>query len=182
MRIFVDSSTIIALSKIGELDLLKKLLNKIYITKSIENELLKYQYPETNKIKAAIGDWIIPIDVKGNINEYTKYKLGKGEATLFLTPKENKLIIDELNARRIADVENREYTGLLGLIVAGVESRKLEKKRAHDVILKLTESDFRMTIGLYKKSPGKKCGLKPHPHFVRHSVTPSGSTNRSEKY
>jgi len=150
MRTFVDSSTIIALSKIGELELLKKLLKKIYITKSIEKELLKYQYPETDKIKAAIGDWIIPIEVKGNIKEYIKYKLGKGEATLFLTPKKNKLIIDELNARRIADVENREYTGLLGLIVAGVECGKLKKARALEVINKLTESDFRMTIGLYK--------------------------------
>ena len=150
MRTFVDSSTIIALSKIGELELLKKLLNKIYITKSIEKELLKYQYPETNKIKAAIGDWIIPIEVKGNIREYTKYKLGKGEATLFLTPKKDNLIIDELNARRIADVENREYTGLLGLIVAGVECGKFKKARALEVINKLSESDFRMTIGLYK--------------------------------
>ena len=150
MRTFVDSSTVIALSKIGELDLLKKLLNQIYITKSIEEELLKYQYPETNKIKAAISDWIIPIDVKGNVEQYTKYKLGKGEATLFLTPKEDKLIIDELNARRIADVENRKYTGLLGLIVAGVECGKLEKKRARNVIIKLAESDFRMTIVLYK--------------------------------
>jgi len=150
MRIFVDSSSIIVLSKIGELELLKTLLSKIYITKSIEKELLKYQYPETDKIKAAIGNWIIPIDVKGNIKEYTKYKLGKGEATLFLTSKKDKLILDELNAKRIADVENREYTGLLGLIVAGVESGKLEKKRARDVIIKLSESDFRMTIGLYK--------------------------------
>ena len=150
MRTFVDSSSIIALSKIGELELLKKLLNKIYITKSIEKELMKYQYPETDKIKAAIGNWIIPIDVKGNLKQYIKYKLRKGEATLFLTPKKDKLIIDELNARRIADVENREYTGLLGLIVAGVECGKLEKKRAHEVIIKLAESDFRMTIVLYK--------------------------------
>jgi len=150
MRTFVDSSSIIALSKIGELELLKTLLNMIYITKSIEKELLRYQYPETDKIKAAIGNWIIPIDVKGNIKEYTKYKLGKGEATLFLTSKKDKLIIDELNARRIADVENREYIGLLGLIVAGAESGKLEKKKARDVINKLSESDFRMTIGLYK--------------------------------
>ena len=146
----MDSSSIIALSKIGELELLKLLLNKIYITKSIEKELLRYQYPETDKIKAAIGDWIIPIDVKGNIKEYTKYKLGNGEATLFLTSKKDKLIIDELNARKIADVENRDYTGLLGLIVAGVEVGLLEKKKALDVITKLSESDFRMTVGLYK--------------------------------
>lgn len=150
MRTFVDSSTIIALSKIGELELLKKLLGKISITKSIEKELLRYKYLETDKIKAVIGDWIMSIEVKGDIKQYTKYGLGEGEATLFLTDKKDRLIIDELNARRIADIENREYTGLLGILVAGVERRKLDKKRAREIVTKLAESDFRMTIVLYK--------------------------------
>ena len=150
MRTFVDSSTIIALSRIGELDLLRKLLGKIYITKTIEKELLVDKYPETDKIKKAIGDWIVSEKVKGNIKQYTKYGLGEGEATLFLTEKKARLIIDELNARRVADVENRDYIGLLGLIVASVEMKKIDKKKAKVVIAKLAESDFRMTVVLYK--------------------------------
>ncbi len=150
MRTFMDSSAIIALSKIGELELFKKLLGKIYITKTIEKEILHNKYPETEKIKGIIGDWIIPVEVKGDIEQYTKYGLGEGEATLFLTDKKDRLVIDELNARRIADVENREYVGLLGLVVAGVETGKIDKKRAKNIISKLTESDFRMTIALYK--------------------------------
>ncbi len=150
MRTFVDTSTIIALSKIGKLDLLRKLLGRIYITKSIEKELLRHRFPETDKIKEVIGDWIVPVEVKGNIEQYTKYGLGEGEATLFLTDKKARLIIDELNARRIADVENREYTGLLGLIVAAVETKRIDRKKAEDVIDKLAESDFRMTVVIYK--------------------------------
>lgn len=151
MRTFVDSSTIIALSKIGELDLLKKLLGKIYITKTIEKEMLRHKYPETDKIRKGIGDWIVSIKVKGNTKQYTKYGLDEGEASLFLTDKKARLIIDELNARRVADVESRDYTGLLGLIVAAVEVKKIDKKKAKDVITKLAESDFRMTVVLYKK-------------------------------
>ncbi len=150
MGTFVDASTIIALSKIGELDLLRKLLGKIYITKSIEKELLRHKYPETDKIKDAVGDWIVTVEVKGNIKQYTKFGLDKGEATLFLIDKKARLIIDELNARRMADVENRDYTGLLGLIVAAVETKKIDKKRAEEIITKLAESDFRMTVALYK--------------------------------
>jgi predicted nucleic acid-binding protein len=150
MKTFVDSSTIIALSRIGELDLLRKLLGKIYITKSIEKELLVKKYPETEPIKKAIGDWIVSEKVKGNTKQYTKYGLGEGEATLFLTEKKARLVIDELNARRIADVENRDYIGLLGLIVAAVEMKKIDKEKAKDVIAKLAESDFRMTVALYK--------------------------------
>ena len=150
MRTFVDASTIIALSKIGELELLRKLLGKIYITKSIERELLRHKFPETDKIREAVGDWIVSVKVKGDTERYVKYGLDEGEATLFLADKKARLIIDELNARRVADVENREYTGLLGLIVAAVETKKLEKKKAINIINKLAESDFRMTIVLYK--------------------------------
>lgn len=150
MKTFVDSSTIIALSKIGELDLLRKLLGKIHITKSIEKELLVDKYPETDRIKEAIGDWIVSEKVKGNIKQYIKYGLGEGEATLFLTEKKARLVIDELNARRVADVENRDYIGLLGLIVAASEMKKIDKKKAKEVIAKLAESDFRMTVVLYK--------------------------------
>ena len=84
------------------------------------------------------------------MKQFTKYGLGEGEATLFLTDKKARLIIDELNARRVADVENREYTGLLGLIAAAVETKKIHKKKAEDIITKLAESDFRMTVVLYK--------------------------------
>ncbi len=150
MKTFVDSSTIIALSRIGELDLLRILLGKIYITKPIEKELLSHEYPETDKIKEAIGKWIVSEEVKGNVKQYTKYGLDGGEATLFLTDKKARLIIDELNARRVADVENRDYIGLLGLIVAAVEMKKIDKKKAKEVIAKLAESDFRMTVALYK--------------------------------
>ena len=155
MRTFVDSSTIIALSRIGELDFLRKLLDKIYVTKSIEKELLCYRYPETDKIKDAIGDWIESVEIKGDLKQYTRYGLDEGEATLFLTDKKARLIIDELNARRIADVENRHYTGILGLIVAAVETKKIDKKKAKDIINKLAESDFRMTVGLYKNVMGR---------------------------
>jgi predicted nucleic acid-binding protein len=150
MKTFVDSSTIIALSRIGELDLLRKLLGKIHITRSIEKELLEKKYPETELIKKAIGDWIVSEKVKGNIKQYTKYGLGEGEASLFLTEKKARLVIDELNARRIADVENRDYTGLLGLILAAVEMKRINKEKAKDVIAKLAESDFLMTVALYK--------------------------------
>ncbi|MDI6855426.1 MAG: hypothetical protein QMD21_01400 [Candidatus Thermoplasmatota archaeon] len=150
MRTFVDSSTLIALAKIGELEFLKELFGKVYITKTIEKGLLRYDFPENERIKSAIGDWIISVITSVNVTKFTKYGLDKGEATLFLTPKGNRLIIDELSARRIADIEKREYTELLGLIVGAVESKKVKKKKALDIIHKLVESDFRINALLYR--------------------------------
>lgn len=155
MRVFIDSSTIIALSRIGELAFLRELFSQVYITRSIENELLGYESPETQKIREAVGDWIEVVDVSGDPESFTKFGLDEGEATLFLTNKEDLLILDELNARRMAEVEGREFTGLLGLIVASAETKRITKERALNMIDKLVESDFRLSSELYRETKRK---------------------------
>ena len=151
MRVFIDSSTIIALVRIGELTFLRDIFGKIYITKSIEKEVLTPNYPDAAIIRKAVGDWIISIGTKGAVEAYKIYGLGEGEATLFLTRKEDVLIIDELNARRLAGIEGRTYTGLLGLIAAAAESKLITKIKALSMVDKLSESSFRMSTPLYKK-------------------------------
>ena len=44
--------------------------------------------------------------------------LGKGEASLFLTPQDDRLILDEPPARTVAESEGRVYVGLLGFHMA----------------------------------------------------------------
>lgn len=152
MRVFVDSSTLIALSKIGELEFLRELFSRIYITRTIENEISYYEFPETQKIKEAVGDWMEVVEVSGDTKRFTKFGLDEGEATLFLTDKEDILILDELNARRMAEIRGRIFTGLLGLIVASAERGKITKKRALGVIDKLVDSNFRLSSELYRKT------------------------------
>ncbi|MDI6707578.1 MAG: hypothetical protein QME47_00570 [Candidatus Thermoplasmatota archaeon] len=55
MRTFVDSSTLIALAKIGELEFLKGLFGKVYITKTIEKGLLRYDFSEKRAYQEC--DW-----------------------------------------------------------------------------------------------------------------------------
>lgn len=155
MRVFVDSSTIIALSRIGELEFLRDLFDRIYITKIIKKELSRHKFPETQKVDEAIGDWIKVADVAGDTGRFTKFGLDEGEASLFLTGKEDLLILDELNARRIAEVEKREFTGLLGLIVASAETKRITKERALGIIDKLVESNFRLSSELYRETRRK---------------------------
>jgi len=56
-----------------------------------------------------------------------------------------------LNARKLADIEGRAYTGLLGLIVATTEAKLIKKEKALSMIDKLSESSFRMSTLLYKE-------------------------------
>jgi len=151
MRVFVDSSTIIALSRIGELGFLKVAFGKVYITKSVEREILNPAYPETAAIERALGSWIIMAAVRGDARRFRRYGLGEGEASLFLTGKEDLLVIDELNARRLADAEGRPYTGLLGTIAAAAEAGLTSRESALAMLDRLSESSFRMSTPLYRE-------------------------------
>ena len=150
MRILIDSSTLIALAKIGKLNILEIFFKEIFITAVIKKELLGEDFPETEVFKDAINRWINVIDYKGKPKEFRKYGLDAGEASLFLAAKSNdRLVLDEANARRFAESKGLKFTGLLGLIVAAAGAKKITKELALETINKLSSGDFRMSLELY---------------------------------
>jgi predicted nucleic acid-binding protein len=150
MRIFVDSSTLIALARIGKLDMLRILFKEIFITAAIKKEILKEESPDAEAFKEAIHLWIRVIEHKDNPNAFRKYGLDSGETSLFLAAKQHdRLILDEANARRFAESKGLKFTGLIGLIVAAVRAGKLTKEEALEIINKLAAGDFRMSLELY---------------------------------
>lgn len=152
MRVFVDSSTIIALAQIGELDLLKKFFEKVYITDIIKKEILNPLYPETEIIENAIDNWIFVVKVDDDLQKYKKYGLDNGEASLFLALDKNKdrLIVDEQNARKLAEIERINFSGVLGIIIAATLEGKIEREKALNIVDKLVKSSFRMSVELYQ--------------------------------
>ena len=150
MRILIDSSTLIALAKIGELDILKGIFGKIHITTKIKDEILKADSPEEESIKEALNTWIQVLDFEGDPVALRKYGLDIGEASLFLAANSNdRLILDESNARRFAESKALSYTGLIGLLVAAVKTKKLQNEKAIEILNKLTMGDFRLSSDLY---------------------------------
>ncbi|NJD52900.1 MAG: hypothetical protein FIB07_08550 [Candidatus Methanoperedens sp.] len=150
MRVLIDSSTLIALAKIGKLNILEIIFKEIYITTVIKEEILREDFPETEVFKDAINRWINIIDYKGKPKEFRKYGLDVGEASLFLAAQANdRLILDEANARRFAESKGLKFTGLLGLIVAAAGTKKITRELALETISKLSSGDFRMSLELY---------------------------------
>ena len=149
MRILVDSSTLIALAKIGELDILREIFGKVAITIVIRGEVLRGNYPETKVLKAAMDEWVEVINYEGDARELRKFGLGLGEASLLLAARrEDRLVLDEPNARRFAESKGLRFTGLIGLLVAAVKTKRLEREKAVDVLKKLARSDFRLSSDL----------------------------------
>src|SRR5437879_12055924 len=116
MRTWVDASTVIALDAIGEVALLQDLLGRITLTSEVAAEV--FQGPESEALNQARGTWIQVVPVSGNKSRWESVGLGRGAASLFLTPGTDRLVLDEDPARDVAESDGQEHVGLLGLVGA----------------------------------------------------------------
>lgn len=136
-KVFVDTSTLIILSKINQLELLRLLYGNVYITIEVK---LEFRLP--------IPDWIIEeyADYDNDFN----FGIGKGETSIlnFAIRNNNSfLIIDELKARKVASNLNLKFTGAIGiLIIAKRHGYIHEIKPILDSIMK---TNFRISKELY---------------------------------
>jgi predicted nucleic acid-binding protein len=108
--IISDTSCLILLHKIGEVELLKRLGSKIFITQIIKNE---FGMP--------LPDWIEvknPKDI--HYQEILEMELDPGEASaiaLALDLENTVLVIDDLKGRQVAQRLQLKYAGTFGLIL-----------------------------------------------------------------
>ncbi|MBA7542037.1 hypothetical protein ES705_34353 [subsurface metagenome] len=139
--IISDTSCLILLYKIDELDFLKSLSDEVYITPTIKNEFGK-RLPDWIKIKS-------PTD-----NHYQKIlemDLDPGEASaiaLSLEIDNSILIIDDLKGRKVADRLKLKYSGSFGLILKAKQVGILTTIRP--VLDKIKSTDFRFSESLFE--------------------------------
>src|SRR2546421_7037908 len=150
MRTWVDASTVIALDAIGEVPLLRDLLERVTLTSEVAAEV--FQGRESEALNQARGTWIEIVPVSGNRSRWESLGLGRGEASLFLTPGTDRLVLDEVPARVVADSEGRSYVGLLGLLLAGVDAGPIASSRAPQGFRRLLQYRFRFAIQLYDEA------------------------------
>jgi predicted nucleic acid-binding protein len=113
--IISDTSCLILLSQIEELNLLKKISREVFIT-----PIIRHEYG------GALPHWIT---VKEPDNSYyqmiLEMDLDRGEASaiaLSMSIHNSLLIVDELKGRKIAKNLNLRYSGTLGLILKAKQS------------------------------------------------------------
>lgn len=148
MKTWADATVIIALERIGELALLRDALGEVFITPDVEAEVARRA---TTALRDALGSWIRTVKVRGDADRFRVLGLGSGEASLFLTPPEDLLLLDDLPARRVAETEGRACAGLLALIVNAVKRGILPVPHAKSMLDKLASGGFRMTVELYER-------------------------------
>jgi predicted nucleic acid-binding protein len=110
-NIIVDTSCLIILTKINELNLLRLLYSKVFVTKEIANEF-----------GSELPDWVAvyPIE-RNNIKLLFESKIDRGEASailLALTMPNSTIIMDDLKGRTFAKQFKLNVTGTIGVIIA----------------------------------------------------------------
>ena len=131
-----DTSCLIILHEIGELDLLRKVYYTVSTTPEVVQEFMEI-----------LPDWIKIEKVKDKkYQEFLETQVDFGEASAIALAKEMEsplLLLDDLKARKLATKLNLRFTGTLGVIHRAKQIGAIEKVRP--IIEKLLATDFRIS-------------------------------------
>lgn len=141
LLIISDTSCLIALDKINQLDILKALFQEIVTTKEVQEEFGK-ELPE----------WIQIVEVQNTAKiQELEAVLDKGEAStiaLALEKEKSLLIIDEKKGRKVAQSLKIEIIGTLRVIQMAKQQRIITS--AQPVIEALQKAGFRFSPKIVK--------------------------------
>ena len=141
--IISDTSYLILLDKIGELNLLNKLFGQVTVTPEIANEFRK-ELPDWFKIEEPINK---------TYQKILEASLDKGEASAIAFAIEQEdclLIIDDLKGRKYAEQLGIKITGTLGLIIDAKLSGYITSVKP--ILDKIKQTDFRLSEDLEKRT------------------------------
>ncbi|HCZ37740.1 MAG TPA: DUF3368 domain-containing protein [Cytophagales bacterium] len=139
--ILSDTSCLILLDKIGELNLLNKLFGQIIVTREIANEFGR-ELPTWFKIEN-------PTNLI--YQQILEASLDKGEASAIAFAIEQSdclLIIDDYKGRRFAEQLGIKITGTLGVVLAKLHGHINSVK---PILAKIKTTDFRLESELEKR-------------------------------
>lgn len=153
----LDASGLIALARIGRLQILPTVVGRVHVTRAVLAEATEPDEPGAGAILDLVDEGSITLIETADKDEgeeavqaLTELGLGPGEASLIAAcTEQDTLVLDDGNARRAARARGLRLTGLLGLLVAAVERGRLPRDEGIDTLRALARSDFRMTVELY---------------------------------
>src|SRR5690554_4511394 len=132
--IISDTSCLIILDKIDELELLMKMGRKVFVTPIILKEFGK-----------SLPDWVsISSPENSHYQQILEMDLDEGESSaiaLSLEMKNPVLILDELKGRKVAEKLNLRYSGTFGLILKAKQIGLI--KSVKPILEKIKSTNFR---------------------------------------
>jgi predicted nucleic acid-binding protein len=131
-----DTSCLIILNKIGELDLLKNVYQRISTTETVAKEFGE-ELPEWVQIEKVRN-----LELQTILE--TQVDIGEASTLALAQEKASPLVLlDDLKARKLAQKLNLKFTGTLGVISKAKEMQVIDKIKP--VLFKLHQTNFRIS-------------------------------------
>jgi predicted nucleic acid-binding protein len=149
-RVIVNSTPIIVLAHIGQLDLLKKLYTKVFIPRAVYDEVSKKKDIASTALKNS-HDWIIVSEISST-ESYPMYKakLHAGEVEVMILaqedPKADLLIIDDNAAKKTAKYLGLTVTGTMGVLLKAKAEGLITE--VSPLLTKIKENGFYISDGI----------------------------------
>jgi predicted nucleic acid-binding protein len=141
--IISDTSCLIILTNIGELDLLRKTYGSIFTTVEIA---IEFGEP--------LPDWVIIENVfDKQKQQLLEMQIDKGESSaiaLALETPDCTVILDDYRARKIAEQLGVNYTGTIGVIIRAKINGVIPSIKP--ILLKIKETDFRLSAEIERQA------------------------------
>lgn len=152
MILVLDGSALIALARIGRLDLLRHLAERVHIPEAVYDEVVTRGQGRPGSTEVAEAHWISRRHVQdraaaGRLGG----RLGRGEAEAIVLARElsaDAVILDDATARAIAEAEGQKVRGLLGLLVYGKERGVVDAVKP--ILDELVATGFFLDESLYR--------------------------------
>jgi len=151
MIVVCNSTPLIALSRIGKLELLREYFSEVYIPQEVYDEVVTRGEGLSGAKEVKSADWIKVEVVTNEIavdSLCTTLDRGESEAIVLAREKNALLILDDGDGRRIARSLGLKITGTIGLLLLAAEDRKLDLKRSIDDLM---SAGFRLSEKEYAK-------------------------------
>jgi len=156
--VIFNSSPLINLARIGRLDLIKAIYRCVIIPEAVYNEVviagLDFARDGASEVERLIVEDVIEVKEVENRNlvKAFNFELDYGESevlALAIEIEADLVILDEAEARRVADKFDIDKTGFIGILIKADKLGLIESGREllDDVIAK----GFRIDEALYKR-------------------------------
>lgn len=157
MIIVADTTPLISLMKIGQLDLLEKLFGEVQIPEAVFKELIyNSNYPEESKLIRE-SKFIIKVSVNDTsavelLRRSSGLDAGESEA-IILSDSLNAslLLMDEVKGRQVAKQMGISLMGTLGLLLVGYKENILTKQQIVECIDIMRKSGRHISETLYQQ-------------------------------
>lgn len=130
-KVVVNTTPLIALSHVGQLDILKKLYGEIIIPEAVYRELSVKKDSICKKAVDRALDWIQVDKIKNQMAKAMyKTQLHDGEVEVMILAKEiaaDVVIIDDANAKKHAKYLGLPVTGTLGVLIKAKQNGYIDE-------------------------------------------------------